>query len=76
MLTGKKITFTSKSVVDEVEIASFGAVLNVDTNDLSIYSRPTDKDACKKHRDVVRADQATFEDFAYGIQDLISKDSD
>lgn len=71
MLTGKKLTISAKSVIDDVEIATFGAVLSIEDNDLSLYSRPIDKDACKEHREIVRVDQAAFEDFAYGVQDQL-----
>lgn len=71
MLTENKITFAAKSVINDTEIASFGAILNTDTLDLSIYAKQIDKGACKEHRDVVRKDQADFEDFAYRVQDML-----
>lgn len=71
MLTENKITFAAKSVINDTEIANFGAILNTDTFDLSIYARQVDKEACKGHRDVVRKDQADFEDFAYRVQDML-----
>ena len=61
-------------VVDDVKIASFGAVVNVDTLELSLTGRYIEKEACKEHRDIVRADQAELEDFAYRIQDILRSD--
>ena len=71
MLSNKKFTIVADTVVNEVKIASFGAVLNVDTADLTLYARQLDKEACKENRNTVRRDQAEFEDFAYHVQDHI-----
>jgi hypothetical protein len=71
MLTNKRMTLVSDVVVDDVKIASFGAIIDLDTNDISLTSRHIDKDACKVHRDVVRADQKEFEDYAYSVQDMV-----
>lgn len=72
MLTGKRITIVEKSVVNEVEIARFTATIE-GASEVSFAHQHLDKEACKANRDTVRADQAAFEDFAYSIQDLISK---
>lgn len=71
MLTGKKLTISGKSVVNDAEIANFGAVLDVETNDMSFFTRQIDKEACKLNKEIVRADQAEFEDFAYAVQDAV-----
>lgn len=71
MLTGKKISITAKTFVNDVEIANHGAVLDVETGDLSFYTRHTDKPACKENREAVRADVAEFEDFAYSVQESV-----
>lgn len=71
MLTNKRITIVAETIVDEVKIASYGAILNMDTGELSLTSRNIDNDACKEHRDVVRAERAEFEDFAYMVQDQL-----
>lgn len=71
MLSNTRITIVAETVVDDVKIASFGAILNTDTNDLSLTTRHIDKEACKIHKDIVRADQAEFEDYAYNLQDLL-----
>lgn len=76
MLTEKKLSFTAKTFVDDVEIANYGAVLTVADGDISFYSRQLDKQACKENRDIVRADQAEFEDFAYAIADKIKEMTD
>lgn len=70
-MLSKKIIITGNTVVDEVEIASYSAVLNTNDMDLSLISRYVDKEACKIHKDVVRADQAEFEDYAYYLQDML-----
>ena len=71
MLSSTRITIMSDVIVDEVKIASFGAILNAETNDLSLTTRHIDKEACKIHKDIVRADQAEFEDYAYALQDQL-----
>lgn len=71
MLINKKITMLCDSTLDDIKIASFGAVLNTDTMDLTMTSRYINKDLCKLHRDLVRSDQAEFEDFAYTVQDAL-----
>lgn len=71
MLNNKKITIVADSNVDDVKIATFGAVLDINNMELSMTGRYIDKDACKSYRDIVRADQATFEDYAYSLQDTL-----
>lgn len=74
MLKGRTITFAAKTVVDDVEIANYGAKLDLDTKEITFWGRQVDKDACKTHRDTVREDQAAFEDFVYGLQDQLTRD--
>ena len=69
MLSNQRITIVADTVVDEVKIATYGAILNVETGELSLTNRNIDNEACKVHKDIVRADRAEFEDFAYMIQD-------
>ncbi len=71
MLKETRFTITSKSFVNEEEIASFGAVIDVEKNDMSFFTRQINKEACKEYRDEVRADQAEFEDFAYAVQENV-----
>ena len=71
MLANNRITIVADTVVNDAKIASFGAILNVDTMELSLTTRHVDKDACKTHRDIVRADQKEFEDYAYSLQDML-----
>lgn len=68
MLSKKKITVSADTYVDDVRIATHAAILDVEENDLSLYCRQIDKAACAEHKDVVRADRAEFEDFAYEMQ--------
>ena len=78
MLTNKRLTIVAETVVDDVKIASYGAVLNLDDMDLSLTNRYIDKEACKIHKDIVREDNKVFEDFAYMVQDQLvaSKESE
>ena len=69
MLSNQRITIVADTVVDEVKIATYGAILNVETGELSLTNRNIDNEACKVHKDIIRADRAEFEDFAYMIQD-------
>ena len=73
MLNGTRLTIVGDSVVNDVRIATFGAVLNLEDMELSLTSRHIDKELCKNNRDVVRKDQADFEDYAYDLQDRLKK---
>ena len=70
-LSNKRLTIVGETVVDDVKIASFGAILNLDDMGMSLTTRKIDEHACKIYRDTVRADQAEFEDFAYEVQEQI-----
>lgn len=71
MLNGTRLTIVADSVVNDIRIATFGAVLNLDDMELSLTSRHIDKELCKSNRDVVRKDQADFEDYVYDLQDRL-----
>lgn len=73
MLNGTRLTIVADSVVNDIKIATFGAVLNLDDMELSLTSRHIDKELCKINRDIVRKDQADFEDYAYDLQDRLKK---
>ena len=73
MLNGTRLTIVADSVVNDVRIATFGAVLNLEDMELSLTSRHIDKELCKSNRDVVRKDQADFGDYAYDLQDRLKK---
>lgn len=73
MLASMRMTIVADSIVDENRIASFGAVLNLDDMEVSLTNRYIDKEACKTHRDLVRKDQAAFEDMVYDLQDRMKK---
>ena len=66
------VVIEAKSKVGDKELMGFRAIINVDEpDDINFYDRVIDKDACKEHRSIVRADQAAFEDYAYEIQDKL-----
>lgn len=71
MLSNHRLTIVADTVIDDVKIASYGAILNLDTNELSLTNRHIDNEACKTHKEIVRADRTEFEDFAYMIQDTL-----
>lgn len=73
MLASMRMTIVADSIVDENRIASFGAVLNLDDMEVSLTNRYIDKEACKTHRDLVRKDQAAFEDMVYDLQDRMKE---
>ena len=73
MLTNKRISIVADSFVDDEKVAAFGAVLNPDNMELSMTGRYINKEFCKLHKDIVRADQAAFEDYAYELQDMMPK---
>lgn len=76
MLSNKRMTLIAETIIDDVKIASYGAILDLSSMDLSFTSRQIDKGACKTYKEVVREDQAEFEDYAYIIQDLIINNPD
>ena len=43
MLTNERLTIVAETVLDDVKIASYGAVLNLDNMDLSLTNRYIDK---------------------------------
>lgn len=69
MLNNKRMTIVADTVVDESKIATYGAILDLITGELSLTARNIDNAACKTHKDIVRADRNEFEDFAYAMQD-------
>lgn len=73
MLNNKRLTIVAGTVLDDTKIASYGAILDLDTMELSLTNQYVNKEACKNNRDVVRADQSEFEDYAYMIQDQLIK---
>lgn len=71
MLTNKRITIVADTTIDDVKIASYGAIINMSTGEVNLTSRNIDNQACKVHKDVVRKDRADFEDSVYEIQDIL-----
>lgn len=72
MLNNQRITIIADTVVDDVKIASYGAVLDVATGRLSLTSRYIEEEACKTFKETVRAERNEFEAFAYAIQDVVT----
>lgn len=72
MLTNQKITITADTIVDDEKIATFGASLDANNMELSMIGRYVDKEAYKMYRDIVSADQAMFEEYAYEVQDMLN----
>ena len=73
MMMKKKITVAAVSVVGDIEMAKFGAVLEGDNYDISFYHQHLDKEACREHKDIRLADQAEFESMVYDLQDQLRK---
>lgn len=71
MLNNRRITIVADTVVDDVKIASYGAILDTATGRLSLTNRNIEDEACKTFKDTVRADRIEFEDFAYALQDTV-----
>lgn len=69
MLTKSRITLEAMTIVNDAEICRHIAIITAENNEVSMFTRMIDKNACKEHRDIVRADRAAFEDWAYSIQD-------
>lgn len=81
MLKNKRLTIVANSVMhddeatfsDQEVIASYGAILDLETLEVSFTSRYVSKEACKNNRDMVRSDQADFENYVYDLQDQLKK---
>lgn len=71
MLANKRITIVADTTVDDVKIASYGAIIDTITGEIALTNRNIDNTACKVYKDIVRSDRAEFEDFAYELQDAI-----
>lgn len=69
MLNNKKLSITADTIVNDVKICSFGAILDLSTGMMNIFERRGDAEVIKENRDIVREDRAEFEDFAYSVQD-------
>lgn len=63
------VPYDSETTEDQKKIASFCAVLDLDTMDVTFTSQYIDKEACKANRGMVRIDQADFENYVYDLQD-------
>lgn len=70
-----RLTVSADTIVEGEKIATFGALMNLQTMEVTMTARYIDKEACKEHRDIVRADQAGFEDFVYWVQDKLKAQS-
>lgn len=75
MLNNKRISIVADTVVDDVKIATYGAIIDTTTGELALTNRNIDNHACKVYKDIVRADRAEFEDFAYELQDSVMSKS-
>lgn len=71
MLTNPKFVISAACVINESPITTFTAVIDSQTCDINFAERPTDKAACKAHRDAVHQDRNEFQDYAYFLQDQI-----
>lgn len=76
MLTNKIIIITGESEFEGIAIAKFLANINLDTSDISFSTQQINKEACKEHSDIFRADRVHFEDMVYSIQDDTRKHAD
>lgn len=68
--TTQEITFTGKSVVNDVEVEGYTARIKSDNpEDITFSSWQINKELYKQNRTQCRADQAEFEDMVYTKQD-------
>ena len=70
--TRKNVMISGQSVIDGAEAAGFQA--QVDTanpENMTMSNWQTNAQLYKENRDVCRADQAEFEDYAYSVQDQL-----
>lgn len=68
--TTQEITFSGKSVVNDVEVEAYTARIKSDNpEDVTFSSWQMNKELYKQNRTQCRADQAEFEDMVYVKQD-------
>lgn len=70
-LENKKLSITADTMIGDVKVVSFGAVIDLGTGEMNIFERRGDANTIKENRNAVREDRAEFEDFAYSVQDDI-----
>ncbi len=70
LTTQQTTTIVGRSIIDGKEVCKFQASINsANPKEMSFSSWQLDKEAYKNNRSVCRADEATFEDHCYVIQD-------
>lgn len=68
--TTQYIVVEGESTVDEKKIATFRAVINPENpKNVRFSTVKHDEDSYKSARDIVRGDEAEFEDYVYQMQD-------
>ena len=66
----RKITYTGRSVINGVAAAGFQAIIDFENpSNMSTNNWVIDKALYKENRIICRADQASFEDQVYALQD-------
>lgn len=70
-LTKKRLAIMASTVVNDVKVVEFTAIMDLNTGKMNIAERRGDGELLKEHRDIVREDRAEFENFAYSVQDDI-----
>lgn len=73
MLEGKRISLVADCVINGENIATFAAVIAGKDMKMVMTDRQVNDEACKEYRDMVRADRAAFEDYAYMVQDKMKE---
>ena len=67
-----KIMIDGESVIDDIKVARFLAVIDIDDpKNMSLSTRYINPELGKAYRDTVRADENAFEDYAYALQDKV-----
>ena len=68
-LNNKRLAIMASTVVNDVKVVEYTAIMNLETGKMNITERRADGELLKEHRDIVREDRAEFENFAYSVQD-------
>ena len=68
-LNNKKLAVMAATVVNDVKVVEFTAIMNLDTGKMNIAERRADGELLKEYFDTVHEDRKEFERFAYSVQD-------
>lgn len=73
MLNNNKLNLSADSVVNDVKICSFVAVVGLDNFRVQIGERRLNEEAYEEYRDIVSDNRKAFEDLVYGVKNTVKE---